>query len=92
MWGDHTIAQLVSGLRDDGRPVPLSLAFESAYRLEELESCLHTLLSVVHKPNPTDPKRIDVRPGHHKRFGLLVRRVERLTGYEIADFAPDAEV
>lgn len=41
---------------------------EMAKEIKRLRSVLTNIVACTHRPNPTDPSRIDVAPGKHRRF------------------------
>ena len=49
--------------------------------LEEAREALTDLLGCTHKPNPTDPTRIDIAPGKHRAFGDAIRRAKETVSH-----------
>ena len=45
---------------------------EAREKITELKLALCCIVGCTHRPNPTDPTRIDVAPGQHRNFQAAI--------------------
>lgn len=60
--------------RDEDYAIGLKLRQELAADNARLREALASVVTTTHRPNPTDPSRIDVAPGKHRQFQAAVER------------------